>query len=1160
MKTFMKNLAILGGMLLLSVACVEELASNQERYRPAGTEIVFSASTGYENGLATRVEYSGDYYYGNNGHLEHSDIHTLSSYSNVSERIDWEANDQLYIYYSAGGNTEHADYNISSSISPEREISYAGIQVANNNNKLVWSGASGTHVFTAMYPRNGYRGNSSSANTSISFNGTVAQGLIPANQTPVLQNSGQYDGHYLPEMKYAYLLGYAALNEDSTESEVYLPFSPAFTAFEFLFQKPTTDASYKVKSFTMSSSSCYLAGNFSLTITGGNTKGATWNANDVTVTNGSRSITMTFPGNGVDLSNSSDLDFTILTLPKNLTDITLSITYNDGSQNGVTKSLALSRNIAGTMTPETFVAGKKYIITNKNAGLDGWDYILEEIPNIVTYGHKTVTAGFQVRSYKQNKLDNSIKVPVAWKIQYIDTTALNPTWIDIDANGVTHPNSAMNQTVFYIRNSNDTGDGFTGAGSLPTDPYEVRTSKIYGEHNSSHTDGSGAAAATRAKLASAPQRGTSSSAAFDLSIHPTYGAIDTPVARTTANSYVVSAPGYYMFPCVYGNAISGGSTNVSAYNPSQSTESVTGQSFSTLAGVQTNKNVNSAKRVYYTPGFYNVLNGYITDPWIKTDLRAYDNSASFTDAVVVWQDTNVGDEIMPYNSSNIGLTTVTVDGVSRDFIWFYIDKEDIKPGNILIALRGRARSSLANLSGTKDILWSWQIWVTEKDLTPTSADVLNGYYLMPYNLGWIDSEEGSVVKYNNRGLKYRVLQVENGVEHEIEEFTMTQIGDAISTSNSIGGNPYYQWGRKDPFLSALPDGTATSRPVSPNSEYSSVVTATGAVIPAAEVQDQTTDYSTGISHPYVPYNNTGGGVGSTSWIGGPVYPYKQKGVAYESFYFRNTMDYVNHQRHFDRALATAIGLNANPYPTGHPDFGFIAETRYDYWCHNGVTGELLTINQVDAECYDAAGTYGGLGKTRNDFYVVNGEPYTASQRSAASCPYNLWNSYLYDEDATNAGTDNKFKTVYDPCPPGFTVPVKDVFAPGVTSSDFTWSMRIEKRISPAFATYSSSSQGVTFGNSFFPFTGARIYFTVNYAPELRVTDVATDGMYWTDCAHTIDFDMYFYDNGSADQTTIGYYSLYHSAISFDFTGSENYVKSYTRGSALSMRPMVDPKY
>ena len=35
--------------------------------------------------------------------------------------------------------------------------------------------------------------------------------------------------------------------------------------------------------------------------------------------------------------------------------------------------------------------------------------------------------------------------------------------------------------------------------------------------------------------------------------------------ENTANSYVISAPGVYMFPLVYGNAIKGGVTNRSAY-------------------------------------------------------------------------------------------------------------------------------------------------------------------------------------------------------------------------------------------------------------------------------------------------------------------------------------------------------------------------------------------------------------------------------------------------------------------------------------------------------------------------------------------------------------------------------------------------------------------
>ncbi len=62
-------------------------------------------------------------------------------------------------------------------------------------------------------------------------------------------------------------------------------------------------------------------------------------------------------------------------------------------------------------------------------------------------------------------------------------------------------------------------------------------------------------------LKNAPAVG-SASAPYDLSLHNYQG---TTTARNTANSYLISAPGHYRIPLVYGNAIKNGATNSSAY-------------------------------------------------------------------------------------------------------------------------------------------------------------------------------------------------------------------------------------------------------------------------------------------------------------------------------------------------------------------------------------------------------------------------------------------------------------------------------------------------------------------------------------------------------------------------------------------------------------------
>ena len=69
--------------------------------------------------------------------------------------------------------------------------------------------------------------------------------------------------------------------------------------------------------------------------------------------------------------------------------------------------------------------------------------------------------------------------------------------------------------------------------------------------------------------------------------------------------------------------------------------------------------------------------------------------------------------------------------------------------------RGNAVIALRDFSG--EIVWSWHIWVTDREVTLTAA---NGYEWMDRNLGALNNTPGDVA---NRGL-------------------------------------FYQWGRKDPFL------------------------------------------------------------------------------------------------------------------------------------------------------------------------------------------------------------------------------------------------------------------------------------------------------------------------------------------------------------------------
>ncbi len=98
---------------------------------------------------------------------------------------------------------------------------------------------------------------------------------------------------------------------------------------------------------------------------------------------------------------------------------------------------------------------------------------------------------------------------------------------------------------------------------------------------------------------------------------------------------------------------------------------------------------------------------------------------------------------------NDGKSKIINLSVDENFLTY--DVESFSPCNALIAVKDN--------DGT--VLWSWHLWLTDTDLTPKIITNANGidFKVMPCNLGW------------------------NGW-----------------TTDGKPTSPYYQWGRKDPFI------------------------------------------------------------------------------------------------------------------------------------------------------------------------------------------------------------------------------------------------------------------------------------------------------------------------------------------------------------------------
>ena len=825
-KNLLMTIALIGGLFLFATSCVKETNDN-DQIRPIGGAIVFSAATGYDNGVETRTEYTGD-------------MKTVTGYTNPFERIDWVANDQLTVYYRRGtGSFSNAGYKITGSNTVQNEITKASTVAIGD--ELLWADGSGAHKFYGMYPRNGFQGNNSAV-----LNENHVQGMIPAAQNITgTQKTQEGIAKYMPDMKYAYMVCYQELAEKSSDNTVTLPFRPAMTAFEFRFKLATGNSPVTVKSFKMTSASTDLTGNFAFDITGkDNTERAT--IGTVTKTNTGREITVSFGASGVQLNSTDILDFTVFALPVNQSGLTVEFTFAATETGAADYTQKLDLKHSGSWV--TFDACKKYVITNSNVPGEVWDYFIDPIDDKVAYGHNPVTATnvftYNVYSYKV-KRGTTTKVPVPWHLEYQNGSS----WT------TTNPSSDFTAATTA-----------TGAGSNGTtfqSGYSTITTTATGTTTGDASD------ATRAALASATPRGTASDY-FDLSMHPCYGNKDATTSQNTANCYIVSAPGYYKFPLVYGNAIKNGADNVISYAP----ESVT----------HIYQNYKNESHLIYQANFHNAINENITSPYILTDLGSY-GTVSDLDVAIIWQDVPTGYEIIPYSNP-------TIEGTgSSAYIKFSITAEDIQQGNIVIALRGKVAGHLA----TKEILWSWHIWVTEKDLAPVTVyHAVNGSSEMAqYNLGWTDKTNAQSTKYTDRILNLRVVQ--NDGPNKTEEFTFKQIGDATYTPDNIGSNAFYQWGRKDPFLTAA--SANQNKSCSTGEGYT--ITSDNVHLVQQELPSSgDPDFGYGIRNPYKMIKNsyTSGWVGGPTHVGGTDAQRQNSSIAYNlwSAYVRGQHDKTNY--------------------------------------------------------------------------------------------------------------------------------------------------------------------------------------------------------------------------------------------------------------------------
>lgn len=243
--------------------------------------------------------------------------------------------------------------------------------------------------------------------------------------------------------------------------------------------------------------------------------------------------------------------------------------------------------------------------------------------------------------------------------------------------------------------------------------------------------------------------------------------------ENTANCYMVGAPGWYCFPLAYGNAITDGGTNADAYSSTH---------------------------------IVNHLNEPITAPYIKDNTRKDhpDKKIDLSNVSVklIWQDAKQDGQYL-ITPSTISYDPSLFDG--KGGIKFQIGK--IQEGNAVIALidnnAGEDESVYLNrgdvygTGGSTKAIWSWHIWATrfgfgdfEKNIRITNHNE-KVFDVMPVNLGWCSG--GKEIKYyERRKCKITFKVGDKEIIREIVQYPHFLL--------PRGDHPYYQWGRKDPFV------------------------------------------------------------------------------------------------------------------------------------------------------------------------------------------------------------------------------------------------------------------------------------------------------------------------------------------------------------------------
>ena len=399
-------------------------------------------------------------------------------------------------------------------------------------------------------------------------------------------------------------------------------------------------------------------------------------------------------------------NFTFYMIPQTLSsDVKVKVYFDNQT------SPAIVAPFAGTWKAGTT---KTYALSQSANNLK---YTFEATPNPTEAANtEGATTSYQITSYVD---DDKQHRPVKWKVVSYDadgdgtfSMSEKPDWLTIPNEGRTTTQDVEQYTATFNANQRDVLADFNNA---------MKTADPVTNHNLANATGADA-------------------------------------IENTANCYIISAPGSYRIPLVYGNAIKGGITNASAYT---STAPVT--------------HLPKPGGGYYPEDL--ILHTFVDhndDPITSPYINIQNASDQATRAKVIWEDCQ---DIV---------TAPAVTGSGADsYLTFTIKKENLQNGNAIVAV--------TNTDGK--VMWSWHLWFTPKSSLKTIpfTSVGSTYNFMTDNLGW------KYTKWTG-GLKREVVvKIEQQAETGEKKTATITLKQAAGNNVREGYGSLYQWGRKDPM-------------------------------------------------------------------------------------------------------------------------------------------------------------------------------------------------------------------------------------------------------------------------------------------------------------------------------------------------------------------------